>query len=601
VAAANQIPSDSTFKRITKNTDDQDVLEKYSQTSSSIHGNSDNHNASEKMTETSGAVEVLEHQRVALNFGNAPSSFINNITVESDTKSVNNHTVITDRDEPSISLDVHGHEFSEEITKHSIHKDAPGVTSTSVGRNSSDKETAEKNVMKSGRIQDVYDLPFERTVSSSLVLPSGLDESWNQGGLPEKIGKVGRNKDENSEKEKIYKNINSSWPVSSSVPNDSVTQDPLRMETKPMSNQHDDDDDADDGDDSITTTSPEGVTTLWPEEQDSYRSFLLSSTGHYGESEQDSDRNLNWGGYEDWWAKTYANHRPFYMDEQLKLSQETEKQLPDSTSIWDMASFREYEDSNDTTNDVNRAANTVLSNKSTPRTEISTTSIDDYPSYQLWESLHKYHQSSEHSVKKANPQNLYNDKQINFKHVERVPAGSSIQDHLMTSHADIFPGADITTTESYVDSRQFSELNTMQSDQNITESTSNHSNLEGISSHIPATEPITLSTSAEFYAPSSAENIFSTENIPDQNIDRTDKPPHSESKKTHAHPEHSSEASVPLRYDSSLKRTDTQSLMEHILGTTTSTRISHETEICYRGRCIKTKTKDSDIDQFSTD
>jgi hypothetical protein len=51
--------------------------------------------------------------------------------------------------------------------------------------------------------------------------------------------------------------------------------------------------------------------------------------------------------------------------------------------------------------------------------------------------------------------------------------------------------------------------------------------------------------------------------------------------------------------DINIKRTDTKSMMARILGTTTSTRVSHETEICYRGRCIKTKTKDSDIDQMS--
>ncbi|KAJ9595869.1 hypothetical protein L9F63_012928, partial [Diploptera punctata] len=53
--------------------------------------------------------------------------------------------------------------------------------------------------------------------------------------------------------------------------------------------------------------------------------------------------------------------------------------------------------------------------------------------------------------------------------------------------------------------------------------------------------------------------------------------------------------------DINIKRTDTKSMMARILGTTTSTRVSHETEICYRGRCIKTKTKDSDIDQMSTE
>ncbi|PSN47356.1 hypothetical protein C0J52_06566 [Blattella germanica] len=51
--------------------------------------------------------------------------------------------------------------------------------------------------------------------------------------------------------------------------------------------------------------------------------------------------------------------------------------------------------------------------------------------------------------------------------------------------------------------------------------------------------------------------------------------------------------------DLNIKQMDTESMMAQIVGTTTSTKISHETEICYRGRCIKTKTKDADVD-YST-
>lgn len=605
VAEANQIPGERTFKQMVKNTGDQDVLENYSPTptSSSSHGTSENHDATKQMSESSSAIEVLEHQRVTMNFQNVPSSFMNdNITVGIETKSPDNHTVITDKEERPLSLDISGYENSDGISKHAVHKDAPGVTSLSANGNSSDEGTTEKDMTKSVRIQGDYDnvdFPSERTISSWLVPPSSLDDLWNQEGSSELVSKIDRNQEKNGDGDQIYKKANSSWTISSSSLRDSLTEDLPRMATKPVSNKHDNDYDGGDGDDgdSITTVSPEEMTTLWPEEQDSYDGSLLSSIGYYGKQGQDSDRNLNWGGYEDWWAKTYANHRPYYTDEQLKLPEETEKQLPESISIWDMANFREYEDSNDSTDDVSRATNTSLSRKTTPITENSTalSSREDYPSYQVWEDLHKYYQSNKHSVKKANPQNLYNDKQGKLKDAESEPEVSSTQDLLVAAPKDTLPGVDIPTTGSYVD------MSTEQSDQSLTESTSALSNLKGMPSHTPATEASILSTSTEFAVPSSAEYILSTENIPDENIIGTAKPYSSESKKTPYYTEYSSESSVPLTSESSIKRTDTQSLMARILGTTTSTKISHETEICYRGRCIKTKTKDSDIDQFSTD
>lgn len=598
VAEANQIPGESTFKQVAKNTGDQDVLENYSPTSSSSHGSSENHDATKQMTESSSTIDVLEHQGVTLNFQNVPSSFMNdNITVGIETKSPNNDTVTTDKEEPSLSLNIHGYENLDSISKHAVHKDSPGMTSPSANGNSSNEGTTEKDVTKSVRIQDDYyniDFPSERFMSSWLVPPSGLDDMWNQEGSSELVAKLSRNQDKNDDGDQIYKKANSSWTIPSSSLKDSFTQDPPRRTTNPVSNKHDDDYD---DDDSITTVSPEEMTTLWPEEQDSYGGSLLSSIPYYGKSGKDSDRNLNWGGYEDWWAKTYANHRPYYTDEQLKLPEETEKQLPDSTSIWDMAGFREYEDSDDSTDDVSRTTNTSLSRKTTQITENSTalSTLEDYPSYQVWEDLHKYYQSNKHSVKKANPQNLYSDKQVKLKDAESEPEVSSVQDLLAASPEDTLPDTDIPTTGSYVD------MSTEQSDQSLTESTSAHSNLKGVPSNSPATEASILLTSTEFAVPSSAENILSTENIPDENIIGTDTSTSSESKKTPYHNEYSSESSVPLTSESSVKRTDTQSLMARILGTTTSTKISHETEICYRGRCIKTKTKDSDIDQFSTD
>lgn len=605
VAEANQIPGESTFKQVAKNTGDQDVLEKYSPTSSSSHGSSENHDATKQMTESSSAIEVLEHQGVTLNFQNVPSGFMNdNITVGIETKSPNNDTVTTDKEEPSISLDIRGYENSDGISKHAVHQDALGVTSPSVNGNSSNEGTTEKDVTKSVRIQDDYDnvdFPSERTLSSWLVPPSGLDDMWNQEGSSELVAKFPRNQDKNDDGDQIYKKANFSWTIPSSSLKDSLTKYPPRMTTNPVSNKHDGDYD---DDDNITTVYPEEMTTLWPEEEDSYGGSLLSSIAYYGKSGKDSDRNLNWGGYEDWWAKTYANHRPYYTDEQLKVPEETEKQLPDSTSIWDMAGFREYEDSDDSTDDVSRTTNASLSRKTTQITENSTalSTLEDYPSYQVWEDLHKYYQNNKHSVKKANPQNLYSDKQVKLKDAESEPEVSSIQDLLAASPEDTLPGTDIPTTGSYVDMSQFPKMSTEQSDQSLTESTTSaHSNLKGVPSHSPATEASILSTSTEFAVPSSAENILSTENIAGENIIGTDIPTSSESKKTAYHNEYSSESSVPLTSESSIKRTDTQSLMARILGTTTSTKISHETEICYRGRCIKTKTKDSDIDQFSTD
>lgn len=42
-----------------------------------------------------------------------------------------------------------------------------------------------------------------------------------------------------------------------------------------------------------------------------------------------------------------------------------------------------------------------------------------------------------------------------------------------------------------------------------------------------------------------------------------------------------------------LQGKDVKEVKPHILGTSTSTEISHETEICYRGRCVKSNTTDS--------
>jgi hypothetical protein len=145
------------------------------------------------------------------------------------------------------------------------------------------------------------------------------------------------------------------------------------------------------------------------------------------------------------------------------------------------------------------------------------------------------------------------------------------------------------------------ESSTEYSKPNLTESIPAHGNLNETSYRGVTTEHNVLSTSTESVVRSNAEDTFSTERtLEDENFLGTDKSPYSESKQKPLNTEHSTESSVSLS-EPNVKRTDTRSLMAKRLGTKTSTKISHETEIGYRGRCIKTKTKDTDIDQFSTD
>jgi viroplasmin and RNaseH domain-containing protein len=204
-------------------------------------------------------------------------------------------------------------------------------------------------------------------------------------------------------------------------------------------------------------------------------------------------------------------------------------------------------------------------------------------------------------VKKANPQNLY-EKHVTIKDTESEPQGSLIPDLLAATPGNTVPVADITTTESTGDITEFLESSTEHSKPNPTESLPAHGNLKETLYRGVTTERNVLSTSTEFIVvQSNAEDTFSTEHtLEEENVVGTDKSPYSESKQRPLNTEHSTKSSVSLP-EPNIKRTDTRSLMAKILGTTTSTKISHETEICYRGRCIKTKTKDSDIDQFSTD
>jgi hypothetical protein len=198
-------------------------------------------------------------------------------------------------------------------------------------------------------------------------------------------------------------------------------------------------------------------------------------------------------------------------------------------------------------------------------------------------------------VKKANPQNLQ-EKHVTIKEIESEPNGSSIPDLLAATPGSTVQVADITTTESSGDVTEFLESSTEHSKLNVAESIPANSNVN----EMPYRS--VLSTTTEFVVvPSSDEHTFGTEYaLDDENVVGTDTSAYSESKQKPLNTEHSTESSVSLS-EPNVKRTDTRSLMAKILGTTTSTKISHETEICYRGRCIKTKTKDSDIDQFSVD
>jgi hypothetical protein len=552
VAAVNQIPG-KTIKQMTNSPGKQDVLENYSRTSSSTHGDSEDHATTKQMTESSSTQEVLGNQAFSFNFHSVPSGFMNdNATADSETESPNNHqNTSTKQEHPFNSATINGnYKNSDSIRKHVklhssvqgeiLHKDSSGVTNPSGNGYFSDKMTTAKDKTKSLSTQSDpanADSPSNKAISSWLLPPSGLDDPWNK-------------------------------------------EDPSEAVTKPVNIQSD------------TVTTEETTTP----QQDSYIGSLFSSPGYYSKPEQDSDKRLNWGGYEDWWAKTYANHRPYYTDEHFKLPEEAEN-LPDSTSIWNMDSFREYEGLEDPAY-TGTATNTSKSNNTTEITESGTSvsPLEDHPSYQERDNFDKYHHSSKHSVKKANPQNRYNEKEVKIDDTKSEPEGGSIQVLLTETPEDISPGAVVPVTESPVETRQFSEPRTEESDQSLTESTT-----LAPPPHNLTTELSLFPVSTEFVTVnSSTENILSTE-------DETDKPSYSEINQTLSHTEYSTgpvsstERGVPLASEPNIKRTDTKSLMTRILGTRTSTKISHETEICYRGRCIKTKTKDSDIDQFSTD
>lgn len=595
VAAGNQIPADSTFKQFTKSPGNWDVLETDSPNSSSSNGNFKDHDTTTQ--------EGTGHQGFSFNSHSFPSGFMDvNITVDSETESPSNQNAPTEQESLLDSPIIKGYyKNSDTIRKHvtqdssvqveNLNKDPSGASDPSDNGYSSDEVATSKNVTNSASVQSDYtnvDDPSEEMSSAWLVPPSGLDDPWNQEGSSKHVAKPANSQDGNAD-EDISKKVNYSWQIPFSGLGDSWSQeDPSRVVTESAIIQRDDDE-------NVTTVSA-------VEGQDPY-SGSLSSLGYYGKPEQDSDKSLNWGGYEEWWTKNYANHRPYYTGEHLKLPEESQK-VPDRTSIWNMDSFRDYEHSEDPADDEGRATNTSLMNNTNSISGSITvmSSLEDYPNYQIWDDIDEHHHGSKHSVKKADPQNVYNDKQVKTKDIISEPEGSSSQDILTAAPEDTTLGDDLPTTENPVETKQYSELSTEESDQNQIESTTLvHSNVSQTPSQSLTTQP----TSTEFaVVPSSTEHMFRTDHTPeDENIVGTNNQSYSESQQTtsQTEPSSSTEPNALLNSKPNIERTDTGSLMARVLGTKTSTRISHETEICYRGRCIKTKTKDSDIDQFSTD
>lgn len=555
------------------------------------------------MTESSNIPELPRHQEESFSSHKVASYFTyESTTVNSQDKSSDNKNVTEHQEIPTNSPTIQGHIESpdntrKDVPEHPSVQEESGVTRPFDNGYSTDEMTTARFANKYTTTENDFtndDDTSDEILSSWLEPPSHLEDPWIQEEASEEPENPTTKENGGAGHTITSTKLTSSWKLPSSNLEISWNQDPSRMRTKSVSTENDDDE-------STTTLSLVDTTTPLPEGQDI--GSLLSSVGYYGEPKHDSNKNLNWSTYEDWWAKTYANHRPYYTDGQLKLSEENEKKLQDSTSIWNMDSFKTHEDSNNSGDDASWGRNTSLLNSTAAITEgkINVSSLEDYPHYEIWEDIDKNHHSAKHSVKKANPQNLY-EKHVTIEDTESEPQGSLIPDLLGTTPGNTVPVADITTTESTGDVTEFLESSTEHSKPNLTESTPSHGDFKERPDRGLTTEPNVLSTSPEFVVVrSNAEDTFSTEHTPeDENVIGSDKSPYSGSKQKPLNTEHKTESSVSLS-EPNVKRTDTRSLMAKILGTTTSTKISHETEICYRGRCIKTKTKDSDIDQFSTE
>jgi hypothetical protein len=519
---------EETIKQMTNIPGRQNVLENYSLDSSTTHGDSKDHATTNQMTQPLSTQGAPRHQELSFNSHSVRSGFMKDNATDDGETGSPNNQ--------NVSANYEHPSSSATINGHyknsdSIRKHVP-VQSSVQGEILHKNLSGVTNHSDNGYFNDEITTVTDNSAQSD---PANAD----------------------SPSDKVI----SSWLFPPSGLDPWTQEDPSELVRRPLSNQSD------------TMTED-------------------TSPGYYSKVEQDSNKALNWGGYEDWWAKTYANHRPYYTDEHLNLPEETQN-LPDSSiSIWNMESFREYE-SSENPSDTVTPTNTSISNNTTDITETGTSTppLEDHPRYQEKEDLDKHHRNTKHSVKKANPHNPYSDKEFKTEHTNSEPEGGSVvQIHLTATPENILPGAVIPITESPVKTRQFTEPSIEEPDQSLTESTLAHSNIQEMPPDNSTMEPSLLLASTE----------LSTEN-------ETDNPSHSETNQTLYHTEYSTERApttvhdVPLTSEPNIKRTDTQSLMTRILGTRTSTKISHETEICYRGRCIKTKTKDSDIDQFSTD
>ena len=603
VAAANQIPGETALKQITKSPINSDVLGNYSPTSSSSREDSADDLISKPITESSNIPELPWHHEDSFSSHKEESYFkYESTTADSQAKSPDNKNSTEYQEIPTDSPTIQGFIESpdntrKDVPKHSSVQEESGLTRPFDNGYSIDETTTNRFANKYTTTENDFtnnDDTSEEIISSWLEPPGGLEDPWIEEEASEETEKPTTKQNGGAGHTITSTKLTSSWNLPSSNLEISWNQDPSRMRMKSASTESDDNE-------STTTVSLVDTTTPLAEGEDI--GSLLSSVGYYGKPKHDSHKNLNWGVYEDWWTKTYANHRPYYTDEQLKLSEEKEKKLQDSTSIWNMDSFKTYEDSNNRADDASGVSNTSLSNSTTAITEskMNASSLEDYPHYEIWEDIDKNHHSTKHSVKKANPQNLY-EKHVTIKDTESEPQGSLAPDLLAATPGNTVPAADITTTESTGDVTEFLESSTEHSKPNPTESLPALGTLQETLYRGVTTESNVLSNSTEFVVvQSNAEDTFSTEHtLEDENFVGTDKSPYSESKQKPLNTEHSTESSVSLS-EPNVKRTDTRSLMAKILGTTTSTKISHETEICYRGRCIKTKTKDSDIDQFSTE
>jgi hypothetical protein len=595
--AANQIPGETVLKQITKSPTNSDVIGNHSPPSSSSIAHSVDDPVSTPITESLNTPEFPGHQEDSFSSHKVASDLKYETTaVDGQDNSSDEKNAAELQEIHTNSPTIQGNGESSDntrkhVTENSIVQLESGVTRPFDNGYSTDEITAarseNKDTTTESDVTNNEDITDE-ILSSWLVPPSGLDDPWNREEASEEIETPTTKQYGGASHTVTSTKLTSSWKHPSSNLEDLWNEGPSRTITKSANT------DSDDSDSKVTVSLPDTTTSL-PEVQDI--ESLLSSVGYYGTPKQDSDKKLNWGEYEDWWAKTYANHRPYYADDQSKLLEENTKKLQDSTSIWNMDSFKTYGDSNNAAGDVSGTSSTSLSNSTTEVTEtkINASSLEDYPHYEVWEDIDKNHHSAKHSVKKADPQNLY-EKHATIKEVESEHNGSSILDLLAATPGSTVQVADVTTTENSGEVTDFLEPSTEHSKLNVAESTPANSNLK------ETPYGIALSTTTEFaVVPSSDERFFSTEYaLDDENVVGTDTSAYPEPKRKPLNAEHSTESSVSLS-EPNVMRTDTRSLMAKILGTTTSTKISHETEICYRGRCIKTKTKDSDIDQFSID